>query len=226
MSSMLKGVKKNMQESEDARTPTGLLERKGNGGKISPALEREIDVYSTAAMKMMHDKATQPAVINMLRSAPVDQSIPATAMQINAQLEKSMKPKKDVVLAGSVMLVSDLFELVAAAGIAPQATEDEIKGIYPDTLQKYIHEGLKNKTIDPIELQKSVEGLMSDEQKQLGSEIAGEQGLPSSPTAGMAANKLVDDTKMRERESYQQKQGVMSNLAGNAIPNNKGMGGI
>lgn len=226
MSNGLKQIKKSMQTQEDARTPTGLLEAQGTGAKIPPKLEREIDVYTTSSMKLMHSKETQPAVLDMLKSGPIEQSIPATALQINGQLESQMKPSKDVVLASSVSLVSDLFELADAAGIAPMPPEEQIVEIYTATLQKYIHNGLKDKSIDPIELQKSVEGMMSEEQKSMGSEMANEGGLPNAPTTGMATDKLVSDTRDKERARYQSQQGLLKNQAQQAVPGNPQQGGI
>ena len=178
-------------EVEEKRSPTGALA--GGDKAITPKMKREIEVMRTATIKLLHGKETQAGVLDMLKSGPIDQSLPATALRVTDMLESSMKPKADIVLANSVTLVSDLFEIADASGIAPTPDEESIKGIYQDTLQKYIQRGLKDGSIDPVELQKSIEPLMSDEQKNAGGGMMKQHGLPEQATSSMATDRLVKE---------------------------------
>ena len=228
MANMLKGVKKNMQQAEEGRTPTGLLEQQGvapEKQKIPPKLQRELDVYNTSTMQLIHSQETRGPVVDMLKSAPIEQSVPSTALYINEQLESKMKPSTDVVLANSVTLVSDLLELSEAAGISAVPDEAGIKNIYQDTLQSYIEKGIKGKTIDPVELQKSVEPLMNKEQRAMGMQGANQGSLPGAPTNEMASQKMVEDAVAKEQAKAKEHQGLMQGLAENAVPGKKPQGG-
>ena len=188
------------------------------GEEVSPETQREIEVMKTATIKLMHDKTTQKSIIDMLSSGDIAQSVPATALQVNSMLEQSMTPKPDVVLANSVGLVSDLLELAAAAGIADMPPEEEIVGIYQDTLQKYIQKGLKDGSIDPVELQQSVEPLMDEEQMQAGRGAMTQAGLPEAATSGMATDRLVNQAVKKEQGKAEEHGVMMRRQSANAIP--------
>ena len=110
------------------------------------------------------------------------------ALKINEQAsalmeQKGLRMTDDIKLACSIFLVSDLAEVGnAGAEWEDPVDEEEIKLIYQDTLQDYIHQGLKNGTIDPVELQQSTEPLLSKQQQQLGSQAAERSGVPLAPT--------------------------------------------
>ena len=100
--------------------------------------------------------------------------------------EKGNAPSLDVLLVGAQFLIGDLIEIGNAAGFFQLETEEQIAPILQDTMQRYIEDGLKKGTIDPIELQQKTEGLMTPEQQGMGMKAAGATGLPMEPNQNTA----------------------------------------
>lgn len=138
--------------------------------------------YVTGLMKMIHDPQASPKIVDTLGAAPPNQSVPHVALMLNEQFEVQARsqgkvPDLNTLLAAGIYLVTDLVELGNTAG-AFKVSEEEIGPIIEDTLQQYIEKGLKKGTIDPVELQESVEPLMNEEQKQLGLQAGAASGVP------------------------------------------------
>ena len=118
----------------------------------------------------------------MLKSSPPEKSIPQTALTVNTQFEKKAKsagkePELQTVLLAGVYLVQDLVEIGNNAGIFEIPTEE--MGTYLQaTIQEYVQKGLKDGTIDPVELQAAIEPMMEEQHKALGMEAAGRTGIP------------------------------------------------
>ena len=159
--------------------------------ELPPQAKREVEAYVLGLSKMLHSKETSRKVLDMLKSGPPEQVIPYTALQVNQQMEsavtaKGKKPSLDTLFAAGQFLVGDLIEIGNAAGIFQLETEEQIAPIVQNTFQVYIEKGLKNGTIDPIELQKKVEPLMPEEHRQLGLQAAKRTGVPEQPDEGTA----------------------------------------
>jgi hypothetical protein len=155
-------------------------------GQMDPKTEKEVQAYVLGLSKMLHSKQTSPKVLEMLKAGEPEKTIPHTAMMLNQQMEdavraKGKSPSLDTLFAAGQFLVGDLIEIGNAAGIFQLETEEQIAPIVQNTFQVYIEKGLKDGTIDPIELQKKVEPLMSDEHKQLGLQAAQRTGVPEQP---------------------------------------------
>lgn len=194
-----------MPKNNPFANPVGLLQSQQEGApEVPPELQHKIDVMRTATIKLLHGKDTQKPILDMLSAGPLTESVPKAALQVNDMLEKTVKPEVDVVLANSVTLVSDLIEIADAAGIAPTPPEEEIVGIFQDTLQGYIEKGLKDGTIDPVELQAAVEPLMNGEQRGAGQEMMKAEGLPEAATQDMATEKMIREAQMAERAKMKQ----------------------
>jgi len=153
-------------------------------GKIPERLKKQVDGYQTVLSKLMHAKATRGGTMDMLQSGPPEISVPQAALAINRNAEELMKKKglrltNEVKLAGATFLVSDLVELGNVGGVWEEPVDEgEKNAIFQDTLQDYIHEGLKSGEIDPIQLQKDTEPLLNEEQKKLGLQVAEKEGVP------------------------------------------------
>lgn len=159
--------------------------------QLDPKSKKEIEAYILGLSKMLHSKETSGKVVEMLRSGPPEKMIPHTALLINQQMEdtvraKGKNPTLETLLAAGQFMVGDLIEIGNAAGIFQLETEEQIAPIVKETFQKYIEAGLKNHTIDPIELQQKVEPLMPEEHRQLGLEAAKRTGIPEKPDESTA----------------------------------------
>lgn len=154
---------------------------------MDPKLEREVQAYVMGLSKMLHGKQTQPQVVSMLKSVEdPSKSIPQIALLVNDQMEqavkgKGKKPSLDVLLGAAQFLVGDLIEMGNAMGVFQLETEEQIAPILQSTMQTYIEKGLKDGSVDPIELQKKVEPMMPEQDRIKALEIAKAEGLPTEP---------------------------------------------
>ena len=182
MATSMRQMKKNKKAAQP-KQGAGVLAQQAQGKELDPKTQQQIDVYSTMLTKFIHGKETQSQVLDMIKAGDPTKTIPPAAVAINDQGEQAMKGKvsTDVVLGASVPLVSDLIEIGIAAGLFEQPSDEEISYIYQDTLQMYIEKGLKDGSIDPIQLQQDVEPLMNDEQRQAGLEMGKIAGVSSEP---------------------------------------------
>lgn len=222
---------------DNTTTSTGLqgavsAASPGEGKDIDPRLKAEMDNYVTSIMYVMHNPKTADSVVNMLAAAPPEQSIPETALYLNGMVEKSFASKRsapvstEVKLAGAAYAVADLAELGNVSGVwDKEVAQEEIQPLLSSTVKKYVKKGLADKTIDPIQLQKETESLLTDEQKQMGLSFAEGLGMPAEPTAGMAMDtyaqkktaplqeenaqlkSLIQQQKQAEMQQQQSKQG-------------------
>lgn len=218
----LRKIRKGVEANQEAPTPESQgpqdqspvkdAQALVEGGKVNPALQEKMESYVTTLMHLMHAPETSDNVMEMLSGGPAEQSIPFAANQINSQVEASLKnngvKKIDdaVKIAGAMYLVSDLAELGNSAGVF-EIQQDQLGPILQKTMQDYIHQGLRDKTIDPVQLQLDTEPLLNKQQNKAGVAIQSELGLPSSPTTQMGIQKVVGDkTAPLEQENAELKQ--------------------
>lgn len=172
--------------------------------------------YISGLMKLLHSKQTSKVVDQMLQADRPEKSIPDTALFVEDQMEKMITqkaplPSLDTRFLAGQYLVSDLITIGNTAGWWEITQPEQIQPILQDTFQKYIEKGLHDGTIDPIELQQKAEGLMTDEQKAKGLEMAGVAGVPHQPDQFTA---MAAYGHQRERQGMtrgQQQQGVLNN---------------
>lgn len=222
MATSMRQMKKKKQATKP-KQGAGVLGQQARGEDIDPKTKQQIDVYSTMLTKFIHGKETRDKVLEMLQAGnPVD-AVPPAAIAINEQAEQAMKGKvtPDVVLGASVTLVSDLIEVGIAAGLFEKPSDEDISFIYQDTLQIYIEKGLKDGSIDPVQLQRDVEPLMSDEQRKAGMAMAKETGVGDEPDQREIIERYA--TQRAKAATPKQPQGVIA--AGGATPQPP-MGGV
>ena len=153
---------------------------------LSKKEERQVQAYVTGLAKMLHGESTRQQIYNILQAGPPQETIPQAAMLVNERMEeaagaKGQDPSPKVLLNAAIYLVSDLVEIGHAGGFF-QLTKEDLPMILQDTMQEYIHSGLKKGTIDPVELQALTEANMTPEQKAQGMSMAGRAGI--APEAG------------------------------------------
>lgn len=180
---------------------------------ITPELQHKMDTYNAALMQIMHNPKTSKSVVEMLKSAPPEQSIPTLALQLTDTVSKSFEKKgtkveDSVKLCGAMYLVSDLSEIGNTAGLwDKEVSSDQVGPLLTKTLTKYIHSGLKDKSIDPIQLQEGAKGLFSEKQNEVGSTIQKKLGLPDEPTVSMGVDAYAQKkTAPLEQENAALKQ--------------------
>ena len=135
----------------------------------------------------------------MLKSAPPDQTIPATAVKLVMEADGIVSKNKEMStegkIAGLIYAVMDLSQMTNAMGLT-QYQEKDLQPIFHSAFQQVIESGLADGSIDPIELQAMTEEILPPQMKQLGMSMAKELGLPEKPDEKMAY-KRVTDQKVR-----------------------------
>ena len=192
------------------------LAQGGGGEDVDPKLKRAMEDYQTVMMQVLHAPETRDGVVDMLSSAPAAQSVPATTLQINDMVESKVAKSSGqpvdaaVKVAGAVYVVQDLVEMGNQGGFWEQEVgEEEMGFLLEESMKQYIHRGLADGSIDPVELQQSIEPMMNDTQMEVGGMIAQEAGLPKAPTAGMGVNKIVSDKTRPLEEQNRQLKGQL-----------------
>jgi hypothetical protein len=167
----------------------------GQEGKVDEEMVGRIDTFNTVLINLMHSEQTKNETLTMLKDDGDEDdsesdpfiSIPNAAVTINdmgvaLMAESGVTVDFAVQLAGSSLLINDLIQLGYAAELWDELSTEEIKAIYEDALQIVIERGLKDGSIDPIQLQLDAEGLMDENQKSAGSQLAQEKGLGEEPS--------------------------------------------
>jgi hypothetical protein len=158
--------------------------------------------YVSILMNELHSPQTRDDVLEILKSSKDPFiTIPQAALVINdaakVKIERSGgKVDMQTMFLGSPYLVGDLMELGNAAGIF-QVTKEDFPDLYQDSLQMYIQRGLKDGSIDPIELQLAGEKVMSQNQRVGGQYLAQEQGMPHAPTQAQILQQKERSTKQK-----------------------------
>lgn len=150
--------------------------------KLGPPQEAQLEAYKDNATIVIFSKKTQPGILQSLQSGetPTD-SIAKTANSINDQLEPMLEKKGEkmteiTLCLGAAHLVSELIVLAEAAKLYTLNNDERLEA-FRQTIQDYFAKGLQNGTIDPVELQKNIEPLMTDKQKQFGLQAMQQHGL-------------------------------------------------
>lgn len=182
--------------------------------EVDPQTQKEIDLVQASLMQLIHSPETASSVMEELKSGPPEMTIPVIAnsrmemLKSDPNLEKEISP--EAIIAGGLYAVVDLSILGNEAGIWEEpVNEQKMMEIFQDTGSKYIHKGLRDGRIDPIELQSSSELLFNDKQRQAGGMVAQEIGLPSQPTAGMGVDRIIQDTTKPLEEENQKLKGLL-----------------
>lgn len=181
----------------------------GMGVKESPKQQKKTERYMSSLASLVHNGKTKDAIYEALQSTSPDKSIPATALQINEKVESAVrekggKPALTTMFNSMLFLTTELATIGQEGGFFQLSREDVIP-IYENTLKQYIQKGLKDRTIDPIELQKTAESYMTPEQRQQGLALAKENGV-SQEAGSMAAMEMYADQRVqKERGVFQRK---------------------
>jgi hypothetical protein len=190
-------------------------------GKVDPKKMKQVEDSTAMFMRLIHGTETRDSVMKMLKANPDPfKAIPDTANNLMKRVEAQVKKRRmripaDVKVATAQYIVIDLANLGnKAQAWETQVSEDQLGPILRDTMKIYIKQGIKDKSIDPVQLQQEAEKLMSPEQKAAGMQMGG-SGLPGAPTATMAAQQYADKQVGKEQTKNMQLQAQNQALKGN-----------
>lgn len=180
-----------------------------DAAEISPAQQMQIDAYSDNATLVIFSKESQDAILQSLQTGqnPMD-AVAKTANIINKRLQSSLEKEGEKMteislVLGAAHLVSELIVLGEAAGLFTMTPEQRLES-FRQTLMQYFAAGLKDGSIDPVELQKTIEPLMNQEQRQAGQEFADKSGIMKTPPANSGM--------FRGNQQQGQRQGILGGM--------------
>lgn len=163
------------------------------GAELGHGQQAQLDNYTDNATIAVFSEESQPAILQSLQAEnePV-KSVAGTAyivhQQLEAGLQKGGEKISEITLAlGASHLVSELIVLAEAAKLY-QLDEAQKQEAYRQAVERYFESGLKDGSIDPVELQKTLEPLMNDEQRTYGLQQMEDSGISkTAPPSGMNA---------------------------------------
>lgn len=179
-----------------------------------------IDSYVVALMNELHGSETRDDVLDILKNGKDPYiGIPEAAMVVNdaavAKFEQNgVEVDLNTQFNASTYLVSDLMELGSKFGLF-EVTQDDFAPLLEDSLQTYIERGLKNGTIDPIELQLTAEKFTTENQRIAGLYYGQENGVPPTLQQQQIIHQLQQNaareaTEKERKKQLQQQQQLMA----------------
>jgi hypothetical protein len=193
---------------------------------LAPEEVAQLDAYSDNATNIIYNSKTQPAILQELQSDPVPvKAIGMTANHIHQILLEGLEREGEsmndrTMFLGGAHIVSELIMLGETAGLF-QLSQDERMDALQMTIQIYFEKGLKDGSIDPVELQKEIEPLMTKEQREFGLRAMESQGISKTapPSGGIGGRSLG----AAEMPASSQQGGIVS-AGSQAAPPQQGAG--
>lgn len=172
-----------------------------------------IDSYVVALMNELHGSETRDDVLDILKNGKDPYiGIPEAAMVVNdaavAKFEQNgVNVDLNTQFNASLYLVNDLMEIGSKFGFF-EVTQDDFAPLLEDSLQTYIERGLKNGTIDPIELQLTAEKFTTENQRIAGLYYGQENGVPPAPQQQQIIHQLQQNAAREATEKERKKQAI------------------
>lgn len=185
------------------------MEPRAEGNFVDdPKLNKEVDAYSSGLINLVYSRETNGQIYEILKSAPPETSIPQAALLVNDVMEKKLtergkKPSLDVLLNAGILLIKELIDVGLAGGFF-ELEKDDVMPIIQETMQQYIEKGLKDGSIDPIELQQATEKIMPEDMKQEALQAGAQAGVPQKPGVG-AAMEMYANEKVKKANAGMRK---------------------
>ena len=176
-------------------------------------VQDRIDSYVVALMNELHGSETRDDVLDILKNGKDPYiGIPEAAMAVNdaavAKFEQNgVNVDLNTQFNASAYLVNDLMEIGSKFGFF-EVTQDDFAPLLEDSLQTYIERGLKNGTIDPIELQLTAESFTSENQRIAGLYHGQENGVPPAPQQQQIIHQLQQNAAREATEKERKKQAI------------------
>lgn len=197
-----------------AGNPTEEPQRTPTDQPVNPEDKKvrdRIDSYVVALMNELHGSETRDDVLDILKNGKDPYiGIPEAAMAVNdaavAKFEQNgVEVDLNTQFNASIYLVNDLMELGSKFGFF-EVTRDDFAPLLEDSLQTYVERGLKNGTIDPIELQLTAESFATENQRIAGLYYGQENGVPPAPQQQQIIHQIQQNAAREATEKERKKQ--------------------
>lgn len=213
------------QGQEQERVEPIVAQSRPEDDPQAQQITKKAEGYKTMLMTLLHSKETREDVLDILRGSNDPYiTVPQAAMAVNdmgvVNMERGgVKVEPAVQLASSQYLLEDLVQLGQAIG---QFQEADMEALSEDTYQIYVERGVKDGSIDPIQLQLEAEQLMTDNQLAAGTAMGAGQvpGRPSQQAmTEQYASKRVGAERQRatEKAAMQKKKQMNQQMAQTAL---------
>jgi len=203
-------VETNNIQPEEQQEQVQPQQQQGNHltGTFLEGDDKKFEAYSTGIVSMIYNNDTKGPIYQMLQSGEPSVSIPKAATLVNQRMKEAIKGKGSEVdlgtqVKGVVFTTMELANLGTAAGYF-KLSNDDMPPIVQSSIKEYIHSGLKDGSIDPVEAQQAAESLMTPEQKQQAAALAAKNGYPTQPGVSAALETYANRRVSKERMKYQQ----------------------
>ena len=196
-----------------AGNPTEEPQRTPKDQPVDQKVQDRIDSYVVVLMNELHGSETRDDVLDILKNGKDPYiGIPEAAMAVNdaavAKFEQNgVNVDLNTQFNASVYLVNDLMELGSKFGFF-EVTQDDFAPLLEDSLQTYIERGLKDGTIDPIELQLTAERFTTENQRIAGLYYGQENGVPPAPQQQQIIHQIQQNAAREAIEKERKKQAI------------------
>ena len=193
MANMLRGMKRDKAKGQGPMSGQELPKGQ-NVPEASPQQVEQIKTVGGALIGLAHDPKGSKQVHKILQSGKPEIAVAQASMMVYQQFKTGSGGKMglDVSIPGYLMLVDDLMDFGNQAGFFNVADEQSAATVLQNSFQLFIETGLKDKSINPIELQEAVEPMLSDKQREAGTQIGQEAGLPGEMSQQMATEQYAN----------------------------------
>lgn len=193
---------------------------------VPPEKVKQLEVAQHAIAQFIYDPRTKDKVKNMLRDRDPQMAIPMATNAVFGMFEEMQKKGQkrpmplEIRLALGVSTFKEILDVGAGLGIIPKMDLEEAQPMLKAAMQQYIQKGLKDKTIDPIELQEKINPLMTEEEGKQGMEAGAQYGVPEGLQQEQVNERMVQqrteplrlqqEQLMKENEKY---KGALQGIA-------------
>lgn len=156
----------------------------------SPQQNKQAEMVKAAVTDMIYNPSSKKSIQDMLQSGQPKMTVPKTSLAIvkrfeDATTERLGEMPMEMKLLANIHTFQEVLSLATSMGLVPEELEEtEVQPMLKDTLQQYIQAGLKDGSLDPIELQQAVEPMLSNSERAIGERLGQEQGVPSQVNQG------------------------------------------
>ena len=196
--------------------PTEEPQRTPKDQPVNPEDQKKqdkIDSYVVALMNELHGSETRDDVLEILKNGKDPYiGIPEAAMAVNdaavAKFEQNgVKVDLNTQFNASQFLINDLMEIGSKFGFF-EVTQDDFAPLLEDSLQTYVERGLKDGTIDPVELQLTAEKFTTENQRIAGLYHGQENGVPPAPQQQQIIYQIQQNAAREATAEEKRKQAV------------------
>lgn len=168
--------------------------------------KQQREAYNAGIMQMIYDPKTKASIYQMLKSGEPQTTIPQVVNMLNDKMSTELEQEGHKVDLGTsfngiIFTTMELANLGTTGGFF-NLNKDSMPPIIKSSLQQYVQTGLKNKTIDPIEVQQAAQSLMTPDEQAKGEALAVKNGYPARPGVQAAMDTYANKKVSVEKQKY------------------------